>query len=133
MTIFQKIIDGEIPCYRIYEDDYVLAFLDIAPLSIGHTLVVPKEPIASLHELSLEGGAALGTALIKISSAIVKATGISSYNILQNNGVIANQAVSHVHFHIIPKPNVEEGLNISWAVKELNNPESLANAIQEAL
>ena len=133
MTIFQKIIDGEIPCYRIYEDDYVLAFLDIAPLSIGHTLVVPKEPIASLHELSLESGAALGTALIKISSAIVKATGISSYNILQNNGVIANQAVSHVHFHIIPKPNAEEGLNISWAAKELDNPENLVSAIQEAL
>ena len=130
-TIFQKIIDGEIPCHRIYENDYVLAFLDIAPLSIGHTLVIPKEPVASLHELSAEGGAALGIALIKISSAIVKATGISNYNILQNNGAEANQAVPHVHFHIIPKPNKKEGLDISWTAKELNSPENLVKAIQE--
>ena len=132
-TIFQKIIDGEIPCFKVFENEHVLAFLDVAPLSKGHTLVIPKEPASSLHELSAESAATLGIALVQIAKAIVQVTGVSEYNVLQNNGETASQSVFHVHFHIIPKPNVEEGLNISWAVKELNNPESLANAIQEAL
>ena len=69
-TIFQKIIDGEIPCHKVYEDDHVLAFLDVSPLSRGHTLVIPKEAKASLHELSQESGAALGNALVKVANAV---------------------------------------------------------------
>ncbi len=57
-TIFDKILDGEIPCHRVYEDDHVLAFLDVGPLSRGHTLVIPKERKAYLHELSDESAAA---------------------------------------------------------------------------
>lgn len=132
-TIFQKIIDGEIPCHKVYEDDYVLAFLDVAPLSRGHTLVIPKQAAAKLHELSEDSGAALGNALVKVSAAVVKATGVSSYNILQNNGAEAHQAVFHVHFHIIPKLSEQDGLGIKWDSKELQDAESLAASICAAI
>ena len=132
-TIFQKIIDGEIPCHRVYEDDHVLAFLDVAPLSRGHVLVIPKESASSLHELSRESGAALGEALVAVSKAVVKATGATSYNILQNNGAVAHQAVFHVHFHIIPKFSDEDGLVIDWKPTELSDGEPLAKEIAAAL
>ena len=132
-TIFQKIIDGEIPCHRVFENEHVLAFLDVAPLSRGHTLVIPKEQASSLHELTPESGAALGEALVKVANAVVKATGSTQYNILQNNGELANQAVFHVHFHIIPKPTEQDGLCIQWKPQELVNSEQLAQEIREAL
>lgn len=126
-------MNGEIPCHRIYENEYVLAFLDVSPLSIGHTLVIPKEVGASLHELSEESGEALGKALVIVSKAIVKATGIAQYNILQNNGALANQAVFHVHFHIIPKPCAEDGLIFDWKPQGLQNGEQLAAKIRDAI
>ena len=132
-TIFQKIIDGDIPCHKIFENEHVLAFLDVAPLSVGHTLVIPKEPAANLHELSPECGAALGEALVEVSKAVVQATGVSQYNILQNNGEQAHQAVSHVHFHIIPKPSAIEGLSLSWNTTELADADAIAEAIRNAL
>ena len=113
-TIFSKIIAGDIPCHRIYEDEHVLAFLDIAPLAPGHTLVIPQEAKATLGELSDESAAAIGKVLPRICRAVVKATGCADYNVLQNNGAAAHQAVFHVHFHIIPKPNVEQGLGVGW-------------------
>ena len=132
-TIFQKIIDGEIPCHRVYEDDHVLAFLDVAPLSKGHVLVIPKEATSSLHELSIESGAALGAALVTVAKAVVKATGATDYNILQNNGVDAHQAVFHVHFHIIPTYSGDDGLGIDWRPSELIDGETLASEIASAL
>ena len=132
-TIFQKIIDGDIPCHKIFENEHVLAFLDVAPLSVGYTLVIPKEPAANLHELSPECGAALGEALVEVSKAVVQATGVSQYNILQNNGEQAHQAVFHVHFHIIPKPSAIEGLFLSWNTTELADADAIAEAIRNAL
>src|SRR3990172_9144353 len=102
-TIFQKIIDGEVSCHRVYEDDKGLAFLDVFPLSVGHTLVVPKETAETLDQLSDESAAAIGRVLPRICRAALKATGATAYNILQNNRPAAHQAVMHVHFHIIPK------------------------------
>ncbi|MBC8201996.1 MAG: HIT family protein [Planctomycetes bacterium] len=132
-SIFKKILDGEIPCHRVYEDDHVLAFLDVAPLSRGHTLVIPKQVASSLHELTEESGAALGSALVKVSNAIVKATGATDYNILQNNGKIAGQAVFHVHFHIIPKYDEGDGLGLIWNSSTVSDGEILAKEIQQAL
>ena len=119
MTIFDKIIAGQIPCSKVYEDAHVFAFLDNSPLSEGHTLVVPRQARAHLHELDAEVGAALGRALVVISRAIVAATGCGEYNVLQNNGATAHQAVMHVHFHIIPKPSSASGLGISWPAGKL--------------
>lgn len=117
----------------MYENEYVLAFLDVSPLSRGHTLVIPKEAVASLHELSEESAKALGAALVIVSKAIVKATGIAEYNILQNNGATANQAVFHVHFHIIPKPSPEEGLVIDWKPQGFQKGEQLARLISDSI
>ncbi len=127
-TLFEKIIAGDIPCYKVYEDDFVFAFLDIAPLSKGHTLVIPKETVAYLHELSEDAAQALGKALVKVSAAVLEATGATAYNILQNNGAEAHQVVDHVHFHIIPK-FAENGLGIEWIPGELRDPEELAREI----
>lgn len=113
-TIFSKIIRGELPCHKVYEDDLVLAFLDIHPIAPGHTLVIPKEPAATLDELSEASAAALGKVLPKLCRAVKQATGIEAYNILQNNGSAAHQAVFHVHFHIIPKPDSDRGLGVGW-------------------
>jgi histidine triad (HIT) family protein len=134
-TIFQRIIEGEIPSFKVYEDEHVYAFLDINPLSQGHTLVVPKEPAPTLDALSDESAAALGRVLPRLCRAICKTTDTKEYNVLQNNGVGAHQAVFHVHFHIIPKPNREEGLGIHWPQSSLQ-PEKgkvLAAKIQAAL
>lgn len=118
-TIFDRIIAGEIPCHRVYEDEHVLAFLDIGPLSRGHTLVIPKEAKAHLHELSDAAGAAIGRVLPRLCRAVMAATGATAYNILQNNGSAAHQVVMHVHFHIIPKFS-DAGLGIEWNAGKLD-------------
>lgn len=117
-TVFDKILDGEIPCWRVYEDDHVLAFLDVGPLSDGHTLVIPKERKAQLHELSADAAAAIGRVLPRICRAVLAATGATAYNVLQNNGVSAHQAVMHVHFHVIPRIG-ERGLGVGWRAGKL--------------
>ena len=118
-TIFSRIIRGEIPCHRVYEDERVLAFLDVGPLSPGHTLVVPKEAAATLDQLSDESAAAIGRVLPRLCRAVMKATGAAAYNVLQNNGAAAHQAVFHVHFHIIPKLD-DAGLGIVWRAGALD-------------
>lgn len=131
-TIFTRIIRGEIPCHRILEDEHVIAFLDIAPLSRGHALVVPKEERVMLHELSDASAAALGRALPRVARAVMEATGASHYNILQNNGALAHQAVPHVHFHVIPRFPDGSGLGISWHARGLDHAEGAALAARIA-
>ncbi len=132
-TIFSKILSGEIPCHKVYEDEHVLAFLDIGPVSRGHTLVIPKQEARTLGELSDEAAAAIGRVLPRICRAISAATGTPQYNILQNNGPLAYQSVMHVHFHIIPKPDESSGLGVQWPVGKLTDAEALADQIAEAL
>ncbi|MCE7975093.1 MAG: HIT family protein [Leptolyngbya sp. PLA1] len=134
-TIFSKIIRGEIPCHKVYEDEQVLAFLDIFPLSRGHTLVIPKEAKATMAELSDGAAAGLGRALPRICRAVMSATGASAYNLLQNNGSAAHQAVMHVHVHIIPKYESGEGLGLVWKPGKLDASEGslLAGKVAAAL
>jgi histidine triad (HIT) family protein len=134
-TIFGRIIAGQIPCHKVYEDGMVLAFLDINPLTRGHTLVIPKEPAETLDKLSEESAAALGRVLPRICRAVIAATGVSQYNVLENNGAGAHQAVLHVHFHIIPKPDAGEGLGIVWPARSLDPKDAsvLVKSITEAL
>jgi histidine triad (HIT) family protein len=131
-TIFTKILAGEIPCHRVYEDDKVLAFLDINPLSRGHVLVIPKEPAETLDQLSEDSAAAIGRVLPRLSRAVMAATGARHYNVLQNNGAPAHQAVFHVHFHIIPKFD-DSGLGIDWPTGKLVDGAQLAQAIAAKL
>ena len=132
-TVFAKILRGEIPCHRIYEDEAVLAFLDVNPLSRGHTLVIPKEPAETLDQLSDDAAAAVGRALPRIARAVLAATGARAYNILQNNGATAHQAVFHVHFHIIPKLDDGTGLGIDWKATKIADGAELAKAIASRL
>ncbi|HEY4157457.1 MAG TPA: HIT domain-containing protein, partial [Polyangiaceae bacterium] len=112
---------------------HVLAFLDISPLSVGHALVVPKEPAVTLDQLSDDAGAAIGRVLPRLCRAIKRATGVSAFNVLENNEAAAHQAVPHVHFHIIPKPNEAAGLGIRWPAGKLNDGAALAERIVAAL
>jgi histidine triad (HIT) family protein len=134
-TIFGKILRGEIPCHKVYEDEHVLAFLDVGPLSKGHTLVIPKEPAVTLDALSDEASAAIGRVLPRLCRAVKKVTGCEAYNVLQNNGPLAHQAVFHVHFHIIPKPDAEQGLGVRWPSTKLDAEagKALAQQLRDAL
>lgn len=129
-TIFSKILRNEIPCHKVYEDAHVLAFLDINPLSRGHVLVIPKEPAETLDALSDEAAAAIGRVLPRLCRAVKHVSGASAYNVLQNNGAAAHQAVFHVHFHIIPKSSEAEGLGIKWPSGKLGNEQGAALATE---
>jgi histidine triad (HIT) family protein len=128
-TIFTKILNGEIPCHKVYEDEQVLAFLDISPLARGHTLIIPKRPVETLDQLPDDDAAAIGRVLPRIARAVMAATNTTAYNVLQNNGPAAHQAVMHVHFHIIPKHDDGSGLGIGWKPGKLVDGEALAKAI----
>lgn len=123
-TIFTKILAGTIPSHKVYEDQHVYAFLDIGPLSRGHTLVIPKEPAVTLDQLSDEAAAAIGRVLPRLCRAIKDVTGCAAYNVLQNNGSVAHQVVMHVHFHIIPKPNETEGLGVEWPTTTIDHDDA---------
>jgi histidine triad (HIT) family protein len=128
-TVFTKILRGDIPCHRVYEDDQVLAFLDVNPIARGHLLVIPKEPAATLDALSDDAAAAIGRVLPRLARAVLAATGATAFNVLQNNGAAAHQAVFHVHFHIIPKHDDGSGLGIGWKSAKLEDGAGLAKAI----
>lgn len=132
-TVFTKILAGEIPCHRVYEDEHVLAFLDISPIARGHTLVIPKEPAETLDRLSDDAAAAIGRVLPRIARAVLAATGATAFNVLQNNGPTAHQAVFHVHFHIIPKHADGSGLGIGWKSGQLADGAELAKTIAAKL
>jgi histidine triad (HIT) family protein len=126
-SIFTKIIKGRIPCHKVFENDRVLAFLDINPLSEGHTLVVPKQQVERLEDLPPEDAAEIARHLGPIAKRIVAATGAQGYSVLQNNGRVSGQEVPHVHFHIIPR-NAGDGLGYRWDSKGASNEQLAALA-----
>jgi len=132
--IFCKIIAGDIPCHKVYDNDLVLAFLDINPLSHGHVLIIPNNHAVTVDRLSAEDAAACGEVLPALAKAVMQATGAKAYNVLQNNGKAAHQAVDHVHFHIIPRDG-QRGLGIDWNPTELESDAAtrLAQTIRAAL
>jgi len=134
-SIFTMIIEGQIPCHKIYEDEQVFSFLDINPFSPGHTLVVPKEAARTIDQLSDESAEALGRVLPRISRAILGATGAAEFNIIQNNGPNAFQSVFHVHFHIIPKMDDGRGLSFPFKSTPIDHEKAteLASSIRELL
>ena len=118
-TIFSKIISGEIPSFKIYENDYVYAFLDISQVSKGHTLLVPKKTSANIFETDEETMKHIGVALPKVANAIKKAFHPDGLNIIQNNGEYADQSVFHIHFHLIPRyENDIDGFGYKWETHE---------------
>ena len=132
--IFCKIVAGEIPCHKIYEDDEVLAFLDAGPLSEGHTLVIPKSHFSTVDQCPPGVLCSVAANLGKLASAIVASTACDGYNILCNNGRAAGQLVGHVHFHIIGR-KTSDGVFSQWPAKEYGEgrAEVLAEKIRENL
>lgn len=103
-NVFAKIIRGELPCYRLYEDDYVLAFLDLFPQSKGHSLVIPKQAAArNILEVDGENLARVMTVVQKVAKALVEELDPAGVQVAQFNGAPAGQTVFHLHFHVIPR------------------------------
>ena len=111
--IFCKMVAGQIPVTKIYEDEVALAFLDIGPLSDGHTLVIPKQHFEKLHECPAEILGQVASCLGKIARSVTKSVNSDGYNLLCNNGRAAGQLVEHLHFHIIPR-NAGDGVFGRW-------------------
>ncbi|HDA6907544.1 TPA: HIT family protein [Staphylococcus aureus] len=118
-TIFGKILTGEIPSFKVYEDDYVYAFLDISQVTKGHTLLIPKKASANIFETDEETMKHIGAALPKVANAIKRAFNPDGLNIIQNNGEFADQSVFHIHFHLIPRyENDIDGFGYKWETHE---------------
>ena len=101
--IFCAIAEGEIPSFKVYEDELVLAYLDINPFSKGHTLVIPKRHSQGLLDTDDATLAAIIARVKKVAAHITAKLGCDGFNVLQNNGEAAGQTVRHVHFHIVPR------------------------------
>ena len=111
--LFCRMVAGQIPVTKIYEDEVVLAFLDIGPISDGHTLVIPKQHFEKLHDCPPELLGRVGSQLGKIAGAVTAAMNSDGYNVLCNNGRAAGQLIEHLHFHIIPR-NTGDGVFDRW-------------------
>ena len=120
--IFCKIIAGEIPSSKVYEDDLVVAFLDISQVTPGHTLVVPKQHFRNLLEMDADSSSQLFARVPDIARKVMKATGAKGMNILNNNEEIAGQTVFHTHVHLAPRYEETDGLQISFEAHEPDFP-----------
>jgi len=111
--VFCRMVAGEIPVAKVYEDEVVLAFLDIGPISDGHTLVIPKEHCTMIHECASDVLADVTSRLGRIAEAVMTAVSADGYNVLSNNGPAAGQIVDHLHFHIVPR-KTGDGVFTEW-------------------
>lgn len=132
-NIFAKILRGQIPSVKVYEDAKTLAFMDVMPQADGHVLVVPKEAAENIFDLSPEGAAAMMATTQRVAKAVKKGIGCQGIMIAQLNGSPAGQSVFHVHFHIIPR---KEGADFRLHARQMENPDKLkafAEKIKAAL
>lgn len=131
--IFCSIIQGDIPSSKVYEDEQVLAFLDISQTTKGHTLVIPKQHVRNLLEMTAETASHLFARIPKIARAIQSATGATAMNIINNNEALAGQTVFHAHVHLVPRYNEEDGISIQYTIHEPDFPvlEKLARQINQ--
>ena len=120
--IFCKIVKGDIPCSKIFEDDYVLSFLDIAPANKGHALIVTKNHYETLLDIPDEDLNDLMLKAKKLARAMSSALGIDGFNILMNNKKVAGQLVPHTHVHIIPRFK-GDGINLNWRANKYKDKE----------
>ncbi|MEG3310007.1 HIT family protein [Streptococcus sp. SS-4456] len=128
--IFCKIVAGEIPASKVYEDDQVLAFLDITQVTKGHTLVIPKKHYRNVLNMDAEAAGQLFTAVPAIARQLKEKLGASGLNIVNNNEEAAGQTVFHTHIHLLPRFDKNDGLDIQFKVNEPDFP-ALANLAQE--
>ena len=126
--IFCKIIKGDLPSYKVYEDEFTLAFLDINPIAPGHTLIILKEHYQDLVATPAADLAQIISTVKKIAPAVVSSVGATGFNVGVNNGKVAGQLIEHVHFHLIPRKE-GDGLG-GWSNKPAT-PEELSKILTE--
>lgn len=131
--IFCEIIKGNIPSNKVYEDDNVYAFLDIMPISYGHTLVIPKEHYANIEDIPEDGLAKLIAGVKKVGGALKSGMGVAGYNIIENNDPVSGQIIPHIHFHVIPRER-NDGLR-AWPQNKYKDgdAEVIAEKLREEL
>ena len=123
-NIFAKILRGELPCHKVYEDDKVLAFLDIMPRAPGHTLVLPKSPARNLLDVAPDDLAAVAKVAQRIANAAMQVFAADGITLQQFNESAGGQVVFHLHMHVIPR---KAGVPMKPPASEKENPEVLAN------
>jgi histidine triad (HIT) family protein len=132
--VFCKIAAGEIPVRVVYQDQAILAFLDIAPLAEGHLLVIPLAHYPNLSEMPPEAAAALAAHLPRLGGVLRDVTQAAGFNLLANEGAVAGQEINHVHFHLIPR-KADDGLGYRWKPGEYaeGRADELLNSLRQAL
>jgi len=135
--IFCKIVAGEIPSAKVYEDEHVYAFLDISQVTTGHTLVIPKVHTTDIFETPAEIAGELFSRVPKIANAIKQVYNPEGVNLLNNNGIFAGQSVYHLHIHIIPRYDDKDGFNAKWVTRDdqfyLGELQEMAKDINDAI
>ncbi|MGM8212056.1 HIT family protein [Virgibacillus sp. W0430] len=135
--IFCKIINGNIPSAKVYEDDHVYAFLDISQVSKGHTLIIPKIHTKNIYETPPEIAKELFAKVPIIANALKEAYNPIGMNVLNNNEAPAGQSVFHLHIHLLPKYSESEGFSVNWKTHEdkysATDLQQIAEKINEAI
>lgn len=121
--IFCKIVSGDIPSSQVYADDKVVAFLDLAPAAVGHTLVIPRAHYATLFDVPFELAPALLAASQRVGRALMEELGAEGINVWQNNHAAAGQMVFHAHWHVVPR-YTGDGLAL-WKQGSYDSPEAM--------
>ncbi|SDJ43314.1 HIT family protein [Salimicrobium halophilum] len=127
--IFCKIVNGDIPSAKVYEDEEVYAFLDLSQVTKGHTLVIPKQHTKNIYETHPQVASNLFARLPKIASAVKEAFGADGVNIVNNNDEAAHQSVFHLHIHVLPRYGDGDGFGLKW---EDNSEKYTQDQLQEA-
>ena len=132
--IFCKIIAGEIPSFKLFEDDATLAFMDINPANDGHALIIPKEHAKDVHAVSDEAISRTVLTAKKIAAAVEKTVSPRGINLVQCNGPAAGQSVFHFHMHVLPRREGDD-LKMNWGLKpgDMDAIGKLAEKIKENL
>ena len=130
MCIFCDIIQGKIPSYKVYEDEDVLAILDVSQVTYGHTLVMPKKHVENILEADEETIAKCANVVGKLSKQIVKKTGAIGCNILNNCGEVAGQTVHHLHFHIIPRYSENDPVEFKFKESKKQDLEEVLHTVK---
>jgi len=133
--IFCKIVSGDIPSVKVYEDDRVFAFMDINPMNDGHLLIIPKAHAATIHEIAETDFLAVMSATRKLAAAVQEALNPHGINLLQLNGKAANQVVPHLHVHIVPRWSGDKLTVSRWDIVpgDMEKIKSVGKQIQKAL
>lgn len=131
--LFCKIIDGELPSAKVYEDDHVYAFMDISQVTKGHTLVIPKKHTPNIYETDENTAKEFFGRIPKVANAIKKAFNPVGLNILNNNDILAGQTVFHLHLHLIPRYDKNDGFGYHWQMNRNEYSQEELNGLAQKI